>query len=436
MNWLRIAQGVLCAVEVCGLYYIFNLFYEQKRNKLWERIGFIITLILFCGLTIFHREVGGMYSRYFMFLCIFLAVCIGKFFYNITFTRCLLVSTLYFESIYFSDIFLGYIGQALLDSIDFVDYIQFHINLERIIILGITRCFLLIVLFILRKYKIHVNNLCFNYRMLLIGFAVLEYLGLFSCEKVFIPAYREEGKIYVYFALFPIILVLTFIIVIVYIMYIEKKNEMQLMNSQNEMLEKNYHEMLLLYQKRDRIFHDMKNHLSVLSLLIADRNLDRAEEYIKKVNAPILELEHKKYTGNRIVDIILNDKIEKAHNNNIKFIINAHDIKEGIIQDIDWCAILANVLDNAIEACIKVQNDEKWIEMSISQNDCSTIINVTNIYNGEIKISKDKLESTKKNKILHGIGMESVKTAVNKYNGIFEYNWEADIFYIYISLFN
>lgn len=211
---------------------------------------------------------------------------------------------------------------------------------------------------------------------------------------------------------------------------------MQLMNSQNEMLEKNYHEMLLLYQKRDRIFHDMKNHLSVLSLLIADRNLDRAEEYIKKVNAPILELEHKKYTGNRIVDIILNDKIEKAHNNNIKFIINAHDIKEGIIQDIDWCAILANILDNAIEACIKVQNDEKWIEMSISQNDCSTIINVTNIYNGEIKISKDKLESTKKNKILHGIGMESVKTAVNKYNGIFEYNWEADIFYIYISLFN
>ena len=153
MNWLRIAQGVLCAVEVCGLYYIFNLFYEQKRDKLWERISFIITLILFCGLTIFQREVGGMYSRYFMFLCIFLAVCIGKFFYNITFTRCLLVSTLYFESIYFSDIFLGYIGQALLDSIDFVDYIQFQINLERIIILGITRCFLLIVLFILRKYK-------------------------------------------------------------------------------------------------------------------------------------------------------------------------------------------------------------------------------------------------------------------------------------------
>lgn len=219
-------------------------------------------------------------------------------------------------------------------------------------------------------------------------------------------------------------------------MYIEKNNEIQLVNNQNEMLEKNYHEMLLLYQKRDRIFHDMKNHLSVLSLLISDRNLDRAEEYIKKISEPILELEHKKYTGNRIVDIILNDKFEKARNNGIRFIISASDIKEGIIQDIDWCAILANILDNAIEACINVQNIEKWIEISMSQNDCSTMINVSNVYSGEIKISNNKLESTKKNKMLRGIGLESVRTAVNNYNGIFEYNWQADIFYVNISLFN
>lgn len=434
--WLRIAQGILCTIEICGLYYLYNLFFEQKWGSIWRRISYFITLILFCGLTIYQREVGGMYSRYFMFLCIFFAVCIGKFFYKDNLTRCLLVSVLYFESIYFSDIFLGYIGQALLDSIDFVNYVQFDLNIERIIVLAISRIFLLIVVLILRRYKNHFNNLITNYRMILVGFTILEYLGLYCCEQVFFSAFREAGKIYVYFALFPIILVLTFIIVIVYLMYIEKNNEIQLVNNQNEMLEKNYHEMLLLYQKRDRIFHDMKNHLSVLSLLISDRNLDRAEEYIKKISEPILELEHKKYTGNRIVDIILNDKFEKARNNGIRFIISASDIKEGIIQDIDWCAILANILDNAIEACINVQNIEKWIEISMSQNDCSTMINVSNIYSGEIKISNNKLESTKKNKMLRGIGLESVRTAVNNYNGIFEYNWQADIFYVNISLFN
>lgn len=38
--------------------------------------------------------------------------------------------------------------------------------------------------------------------------------------------------------------------------------------------------------------------------------------------------------------------------------------------------------------------------------------------------------------MLRGIGLESVRTAVNNYNGIFEYNWQADIFYVNISLFN
>ena len=105
--WLRIAQGILCTIEICGLYYLYNLFFEQKWGSIWRRISYFITLILFCGLTIYQREVGGMYSRYFMFLCIFFAVCIGKFFYKDNLTRCLLVSVLYFESIYFSDIFLG-----------------------------------------------------------------------------------------------------------------------------------------------------------------------------------------------------------------------------------------------------------------------------------------------------------------------------------------
>lgn len=44
------------------------------------------------------------------------------------------------------------------------------------------------------------------------------------------------------------------------------------------------------------------------------------------------------------------NKVEKAESLGISFDINAKELKEGIIQDVDWCAILANILDNAIEA--------------------------------------------------------------------------------------
>ena len=111
-------------------------------------------------------------------------------------------------------------------------------------------------------------------------------------------------------------------------------------------------------------------------------------------------------------------------------------MKEGTIQDIDWCAILSNILDNAIEACQKIKGKERRIEIVIKQNDCATLIDVTNTYNGEVKIIDNHLKSDKKDKVLHGIGIESVRTAVEKYNGVFEYTWCKDIFKVNISLFN
>lgn len=96
---------MLCAVEICGLYYILSVFFELRSNKMYCRVLLGITAVLLCYLTIFQREVGGMYSRYYMFLCIFLAICVAKIFFRVHIIKCLLDIILYFESIYFLDIF-------------------------------------------------------------------------------------------------------------------------------------------------------------------------------------------------------------------------------------------------------------------------------------------------------------------------------------------
>lgn len=38
MIWLRVAQGVLCAVEICGLYYLLQVFFDKRSNKAWSNI--------------------------------------------------------------------------------------------------------------------------------------------------------------------------------------------------------------------------------------------------------------------------------------------------------------------------------------------------------------------------------------------------------------
>lgn len=435
MIWLRIAQGVLCAVEVCGLYFLFHLFFDLRFNQLLGRLILWTTGILLCCLTIYQREVGGMYSRYYMFICIFISICVGSIFYKVKILEVSFVSSLYYVITYFFDLLFGYLGEVLFDIVDLVIIVQAKLTLERVIVMLISRILIVAAMIYIVQKKSVLQRIFSKYRVIFWSFVFHVYTGLYFCEKIFYTPYRVEGKTDVYFVIFPVFVIFFFVIIVMYIMYIEKKNEIQLVNNQNEMIEKNYQEMILLYQKRERVFHDMKNHLSVLALLLSEKDINRAENYISKINEPILELEHKKYTGNRIVDIILADKAEKAQHHNINFEIKANTIEEGRIQDIDWCSILANLLDNSIEACIKLNEEDRWIKLILNQNDCAIIIDISNAYNGVISKSNGFFESSKPEKYLHGLGMMSIKSSVEKYNGIMECKCEMNIFKINISLF-
>lgn len=435
MIWLRVAQGVLCAVEICGLYYLLQVFFDKRSNKAWSNILWFLSGVLLWGITVIQREGTSMYSRYYMIFCIIISLWGTKIFFRLFFFRALLVIVLYYETIYFIDILFGYIGQSLFSGNNFIDRVQFSISVERIMVMLISRLLVVSIVIYTIKRKHLISTIFPKYQLTFTGFVIIEYLGLFYCENVFYPRFRDDVKTDMYFVLFPMLIVLILIIIVIFIMYTEKMNELKLINNQNTMIEKNYQDMCLLYQKRDRIYHDMKNHLSVLSLLLADRDLVRAEEYISKITEPIKDLEHKKFTNNHIVDIILNDKIEKAHNHNIEIDIHTDKLEVNCIQDIDWCSILANLLDNAIEACSKVTEGKSWIKVSISQNDCAIFIKVSNTYNGVLDLSEGKLRSSKNETGLHGLGLESIRYAVDKYNGVLEYECVKDIFIVNISLF-
>lgn len=435
MIWLRVAQGVLCAVEICGLYYLLQVFFDKRSNKAWSNILWFLSGVLLWGLTVYHRETVAMYSRYYMLFCIVLATIFSMCFYKIRLTKCLLISILYFESIYFIDLLFGYLGQTLFFVNEFIDKIQFSITIERITVMLMCRTIVIGILLFCVRQKNKVQGIFIKYQVIFAGFVILEYLGLFSCERIFYPVIRDDRKTDIVLAMFPMLIALILILIILYVIYTEKINEIKFASSQNEMIEKNYNNMIALYQKRDRIYHDMKNHLSVLSLLISDKDLERAEEYISKIIAPIVQLENKKYSGNRIVDIILNDKYEKASEVGILFEINVCPLEDKVIQDIDWCSILSNLLDNAIEACKEVEDGKRTIKVNIVQNECAVFIKVINTYNGMINLSNGKIQSHKKGNGIHGLGMESIKCTVEKYNGLLEYKWDEDIFIVNISLF-
>lgn len=218
-------------------------------------------------------------------------------------------------------------------------------------------------------------------------------------------------------------------------MYCEKKKTIQIISERIELTEKNYQDLILQYHERDIIYHDLKNHLSLLTSLLEDGDTEKALVYAKTISEPIKALERKRWSGNIIVDIILSEIYKKAERKDIKVKILCGNLRDCGVSDNDWCTILLNLLDNALEACEKVEEVKRWITISIKRRKNVILIDISNSFDGNlIKSRIGKLESTKKEKILHGIGMDSVMQTVSKYGGVFQFKDEKDTFKVSISM--
>ena len=165
--------------------------------------------------------------------------------------------------------------------------------------------------------------------------------------------------------------------------------------------------------------HDLKHHLlSVLGMIEAG-NMQYAENYLKSL---LHEYEARifKYISidNSAVNSILNLKIGRCHANKI-------DIKVEIessffnFSDIDICVLLANLLDNAIEASRCVETPQ--ISLSIKNKMNYLCITVRNRIDRSVLEKNKELKTTKRDKYNHGLGTFSISQIVEKYDGMKKY---------------
>ena len=131
-------------------------------------------------------------------------------------------------------------------------------------------------------------------------------------------------------------------------------------------------------------------------------------------------------TGNLVADAILNAKAEEAQRENISFTFRGAVPKDDIAGE-DICTIISNLLDNAIEACRKIET-EKWIEAEGMVKNGNYIFSVTNVcavapkkHNGSIRTSKPDSKN-------HGFGLKNVKAVAEKYSGALTAGYENNTF--------
>ena len=97
----------------------------------------------------------------------------------------------------------------------------------------------------------------------------------------------------------------------------------------DQLLEERYAEML----KSRQMIHDMKNHLLVLRNMERANQWDKLHDYLEEISKDILDDSTKIWTGNNIVDLILNSKKKQADSEGIAFSIGSNMIGDVPFKD-------------------------------------------------------------------------------------------------------
>ncbi|HBF7300714.1 TPA: sensor histidine kinase, partial [Clostridioides difficile] len=170
-------------------------------------------------------------------------------------------------------------------------------------------------------------------------------------------------------------------------------------------------------EKMRQVYHDMNNHMKNIKSL--KNSSEDVNKYINSIEDEVKNTKNIYNTGNVLLDIILYEKSRLCMENNIDFNVGIDFSKCEFIEMIDVSSIFSNLIDNAIEACSNIDdnNIEKYITIKSTFIKGYYIIRCENSKMNKVIIKNNKIFTSKKDKFLHGIGIESIKSSIRKYNG-------------------
>lgn len=213
----------------------------------------------------------------------------------------------------------------------------------------------------------------------------------------------------------------------------EDKIKLKYLETLKQQEQENYKLLTLSYKQVREFKHDIENQFSVLKDMLENDDIGAAKKYLVKLSSFVRLANRPCCTGNNAIDSIVNIKGSLAQTYGIKFICKANIITSIKADELELCRIIGNCLDNAIEGCLRCDAFHKHIWFSISEEQEKLFLVITNTSD---KVDVNVLSSIKKEEGLHGIGISSIKSSVNRLDGLIKFECDNEIFKVNIMIQN
>ncbi len=244
--------------------------------------------------------------------------------------------------------------------------------------------------------------------------------------------YRQDQDLRLHFAILCISL-FSFIGLLWVIRILVKQNKLEQEAMVSRMNQKYYEMMEQQHGEIRRLKHDLANHLQVVSLLPEGEK----EEYIQGLLHNFSVNTTLNYCGDATVNAVLSVKEELFRRQKISLSVHLDIPVELPVEKADICAVFANALDNAAEACERLpEGREKEIRLEGRMRKGMFALRIENPLEEKkgkvLHMSADNLpETMKSDKKNHGYGLGSIQKTVRKYGGDMEIEAKDGVFSLF-----
>lgn len=185
-------------------------------------------------------------------------------------------------------------------------------------------------------------------------------------------------------------------------------------------MQQEYYDQLRVQQEETRaLWHDISKYLRAAQVDATSVALTEVQEMLDSISCVV-------DVNNRIVSVILNEYFQVAKNAGVEMEIDVQVPSELFVTAADLYVLIGNTLDNAIEACVALPEDQRKINLKLKKHNNILFYEVSNPY------TEKHLRRVRGN--YHGFGLKNVARCVEKYNGKLDITKKNGIFRVIAHL--
>lgn len=269
------------------------------------------------------------------------------------------------------------------------------------------------------------------FMLFLLGAGILAINYLINIVSALMTSNSGSLHLYFYIIFIGYVFLVLFVSFILFLMKWIKlscqKQELQL-QMQYMTLKDEYYESLRLAIEQLHFFqHDFSKHMNLLDILLADKEYQKASDYLKELNDSYhrdLKIIH--YTNDEILNYIISNKKQAAEKAHIEVRISVTKADLLVLSSQKLCCVFDNLFDNAIHANMEIENEsERFIDLFLFEKSGCVSIIMKNRYEGSAAFLESRMNEKKEGNEMHGYGLRILEQIVTQAHG--EISTKVDI---------